>query len=617
MFNLRNLLTTVVFVLAIPVILSGQNLLEDPYVILNKYFEVCGGLDRMKAERTYYKEAKMSIAGLEGSYKEWVEKPDRSRSEIDLNVFKAIHGDNGEYEWTLDTNGKLQRITNPENATIKRKEVKKRSLEYEFVDPNSDIFTVVFEGVEEIEDKQCYTVKISNSINSDYNIFYINTSNFLLEKGITIEAENSSDSYFGDYREVDGLKVPFWTKQIIHQTGQEVIINVTEYNSNAAIDPSLFNPPEEGKKDYHFTEGNSVEDIPIRFIGGHLYVPVIINCNEKYWVIDTGAGMSVIDEGYAKELGLEMKGDLKGVGAGGNVDVQFTTIPPFSIQGIEFTEQTVAAINIDKLNRLLSIEIAGILGFDFLSRFVTKIDYANELVSFYDPGTFKYSGGGHEVGVHIKNKVFMVEAVLDNEHTGTWLFDLGAGSTSLNGVFAHKNGYIDKKGILRLSHGAANAFQTKSIKGNKIEFADFTVDNPKLHFPYGGIDTLRIFDELGTLGNSLFRNFVIYCDYANERLIVEKGEKFNKKFPEDRTGLQLFRNIDDNSKIEVMYVAEGTPGEKAGFKTGDIIKSINKINIRNLDGLSALRNLLKEEPGTKYNIIIDRDGREKNLKLKL
>ena len=63
--------------------------------------------------------------------------------------------------------------------------------------------------------------------------------------------------------------------------------------------------------------------------------------------------------------------------------------------------QTVAVIDMSELLRRMGLDVVGILGFDFLSRFVTKVDYANQLISFYDPDSFKYTGNGHNIDVHI------------------------------------------------------------------------------------------------------------------------------------------------------------------------------------------------------------------------
>jgi len=611
----QKVLIAVLLAMMVPAIAVTQGNLTDPYVILDHHFQANGGLDRMRGERTQYIEGRVSVAGLEGTIKAWTQKPDLTRTEVDLGALRMTQGDNGRAQWVLDSNGKLQRITNLDQSAIKRKEVKRRMAEYEYADPHSEVFVVTFEGIEKVNNEDCYVIRVKNNINKDVHTRYINTNSMLLEKSVSIEDENSNDAFYGDYREVDGLMVAFWTKQILHQTGQEERITITKYVSNLEIDSALFNPPEETTKDYQFVEGNSAENIPFRFIENHLYIPVTVGCKERFWILDTGAGMSVISEEFANLLGLELLGDLKGKGGGGTVDVKLTTLPPFNLQGIQFKEQTVAVINMKRLNQRLGMEIVGILGYDFLSRFVTKIDYANELVSFYDPETFEYTGNGHKLNGHIKNNIFRIEATLDAQHTGTWLFDIGASTSSLHGAYALLNGFTQRKGVEGMGQGAANTFRTKSVKCDNIEFAGFVVDDPKVSFSYGGTDTVFTADEIGVLGNSLFRNFVIYCDYKNEQLIVEKGDDFNKEFPEDKTGLTLIRS--ENGGFEVLFVAEGTPAAKAGFREGDTVKSINGIDVRYIDGLIAIRKMLKEEPGTEYAFVVKRDGKEKRLKLKL
>lgn len=166
-----------------------------------------------------------------------------------------------------------------------------------------------------------------------------------------------------------------------------------------------------------------------------------------------------------------------------------------------------------------------------------------------------------------------------------------------------------------MGQGAAHTFRTKSVKCRNIEFAGFKVDNPMISFSYGGTDTVFTADEIGVLGSSLFRNFVIYCDYATEQLIVEKGDDFNKEFPEDKAGLTFIRS--ENGEFEVFFVAQGTPAAKAGFRQGDTVKSINGIHVQYIGSLSAIRKMLTEEPDTEYAFVVNRNGKEKRLNLKL
>ena len=611
----KKLILAIIMALTVATLAIAQTTSENSYTILNKYFQAMGGLDRMKAEKSLYFEGDLSLGGLTGTIKYWGQRPDLSRSDVDLGILKITQGDHGDYTWTIDSNGKLQKVTNFDEATAKRREVQKYLENYEFADPKSKIFTVTYNGKQDVDSVACYRLQITNNINSDTLTYFIDTKDYLLVKSISVGGDDSNDSYFKDYRNIDGLMVAFWTKQVPHRTHQAQELTITTYVSNPEIDPSTFEPPSETAKDYHFAEGDSAVDIPMEYIENHIFVPVTIDCRETMWALDTGAGMSVVDKKFASDIGLELQGDMQGVGAGGNVKVEFATIPAYSLKGVTFDQQTVAVIDMSELNRLLGKPITGILGFDFLSRFITKVDYAHELLSIYEPETFKYAGDGHQVDLHLKENLFVVTATLDNRHTGTWLFDMGASTTSLNSAYAAANGYDKYKSITGLGRGAGNYFESKKIKCANLEFAGYTITDPIVSFRPAESPSGPGSDQIGTLGNTLFSNFVIYCDYADERLIVEKGANFNRPQPYNRAGLQLIKG--DDGGIEVLYVPEKAPADKAGFEKGDVILKINGIDIASLDGIIAVNKLLQDKAGTKYTFEISRGGEIKKLKLKL
>jgi len=590
--------------------------LTDPYEILNRHFEARGGLDRLKAELASYSEGALTLGGLEGTLKTWVQQPYRNRLEIDLRPLNFIQGDNGEYQWVLDSNGKLQKITNPDQATANRRIIRQLLAEFAYADPDSDVFTASLEGVQGTNGSSCYVIKVTNNLNVDSYTSFINVETFLQDKAVYIEDDESRDAFYRDYRDVDGLLVPFWTREVQHQTGQTQETRLSQYVSNPSVEPTRFEPPEEGRQDYQFVDGTNAENIPFRYIGSHVYISVNVGGKERLWAIDTGAAMSVLNRAFAEQLGLPLEGSLAGQGAGGTVEATFTRLPPFRVANIQFREQTVAVMDMNELIRRVGVDMVGILGFDFLSRFVTRVDFANELVSFYDPKTFEYTGDGKVMDIHIQNSQFEVPATLDGAHSGVWLFDLGAGGVFLDGCYARREGFADRPGKVAMGHGAGNEYQTKSIMCDSIQFAGYTVYSPEIDFSYGGTDTTFTADRIGVIGNTLFRNFVLYIDYAGERLIVEKGDKFNQRWPEDRSGLQIAWTMNRDG-IEVTYVSPTTPADKAGFRKGDRLKSINGLRAALLDGVIAVRELLKADPGTQYEVVVERGEKEEMLQLEL
>jgi hypothetical protein len=343
---------------------------------------------------------------------------------------------------------------------------------------------------------------------------------------------------------------------------------------------------------------------------------VNINGKERLWCLDTGAGMTVIDSAFARSLGLELEGNIEGAGAGNPVNVQFTELPPYSLEGIKFDRQRAASINIDKLFHKIGLDVYGILGYDFLSRFVVKVDYAKELISFYDPDKFEYRGDGVILDAPLDGNIVTAPMTVDGRYSGQWRLDLGAGSINFHYPFAAENNLLDRSGVERIGLGAGGEGKEKTVRFESIEFAGYKIDHPLIDIPAGqGVGAFASAEYIGNIGNELLQHFVIYIDYKNQKMIVEKGDNFNHDFPQDKSGLQLF--MSESDEYVVRYCAPGTPSEKAGFKEGDIVRKINDIDIEMFDDLTAVRELLKAADGTEYIFTVERDGKSKRIRLEL
>ena len=268
------------------------------------------------------------------------------------------------------------------------------------------------------------------------------------------------------------------------------------------------------------------------------------------------------------------------------------------------------------LKKSFGLEAAGVLGYDFLSRLVTKIDYANETLSFYHPDSFEYSGEGKVIEAPLEATEPIVPMTVDDRYSGKWRLDTGSGGLDFHFPFAKENNLLDLSGIDRMGHGAGGEIMEKISRYNKAELGGFVVQWPLISVPLqegeGGFAHKGL---AGNIGNSLLRNFVLFLDYKKQQVILEKGKDFGKKFPEDKSGLEI--GLTEKGDWEVIFVSPGTPAYKGGFDKGDIVKSINGIKIDYFEGIVSIRKLLREEAGTEYTLKILRDGKTEELTLKL
>jgi len=583
---------------------------RDPYVILDCHVAALGGWERLKAIRSRHAKGLLTIegAGLSGTVEDWESHPAKKRQEIDLQIFRQVSGDNGEAAWRTDPNGKL--VLQKDPATLKERELQLRRAANEHLERGSKVFTVSYARLDTAGGRWCHVLKTANTINSVVSYDFYDTTSCRLVQTITQGPASESRTRPGDYREVDGVLVPFRVENLEMPSGQRTTVQLSAVELNVPVDPALFEPPAGQTRDFRFPPGLASVEVPFDFTELHIYIPLTIGGKTMPWVLDSGAGASVIEAEFAREIGLETQGKVVGQGISSTVDVAFATLPPFDLNGLAFEAQKVVAIALNDIFRKTGgFEIGGILGYDFLSRLVTKVDYANERLTFFDPDSFRYAGPGVVLQTPLtRSNMLQVEIKVDERLGGPWNLDLGAGGLEFFYPYAEENGLLERPGIRRMGLGAGGGMMSTVARFEKLEFAGYTLDNVRIGIPRAkGTGVFASREITGNAGNELFRHFVLYLDYARGQVIVEKGADFDRDFPADRSGLGLM--LDREGRLEAVTVSEGTPAAEAGIHEGDIVISVDGRSVKEAGGIIAVREMLRASPGTKRNLELEREGK--------
>lgn len=585
---------------------------SDPYHIIHAHYNTIGGLNKLKEIETSYGEGTTRIDGLKGVFKHWERPPLQYRTEEIYSALSQIEGDTGKIAWFFDTNGQL--LLHKDEETLKRREISRRLARYEHLDQKSPYFSLSTGGVTNILQHECYEIILTNTINSDISRFYIDTTSLLLIQTKAKQPDMELIISYGDYRWVDDIFVSFYQHTLYLPWEKEEETQLTNYTINEPLSDILFNMPQK-KLGYRFLSGKNSATTSFLLSENLIYIPVTIDGIQFSWVLDSGASMSVIDKDYAKKLGLNVQGSIKGYGFGDLFELSFVDVPEYRVADIVFDSQTFYVVK-GLTARSYEPDIAGILGYDFLSRFVVEIDYDLQLVTFHNPDMYNYSGDGVILDAPLKYRTFTVDLELDHKIKGKWAIDLGAHRSSVHYPFSKDNNLLGKTGIETISQGVSGISYEKTVQFDCLTIGGLQLNSPLLAIPLEqGKGVTALGEIAGNLGNSTLRHFNLVLDYPKQQIIISKGKNFNTIFPRDKSGMLIGRSEEDRPMIS--FVAGKSPAQRGGFIAGDIILQVNGEEIRPGHQVLPLRHLLRDDTISRHTFLINREGAVHDLVLEL
>ncbi|AFC86234.1 hypothetical protein Fraau_1830 [Frateuria aurantia DSM 6220] len=198
---------------------------------------------------------------------------------------------------------------------------------------------------------------------------WIDAKSHLIAQLVTTEDKDKITTQWDDYRDVQGIQLPFRTLSIPSGQQARQLSQVIQVHLNTSVTQKNFDTPVLHTA-LSLPAGADQVSLPFEFEHGYIYLPVTIQGQHFRFMLDSG-GTNVLSERVTKELGLASQGQATGMGLGsGHVAQAFTTVKHISLgHQLSFDNQTFA------VQPMLDADGA-IGGLELFNGYVASIDYA-------------------------------------------------------------------------------------------------------------------------------------------------------------------------------------------------------------------------------------------------
>jgi hypothetical protein len=425
---------------------------------------------------------------------------------------------------------------------------------------------------------------------------------------------STTTTTYGDYRSVDGLRVPF--SQTSDSDG-----NVTTFAGTSAVanDPgavSGLRRPVEHVTDFTLPAGTTT--IPFELVDNHVSLPVTIDGKGPFrFLFDTG-GANIVDADVAKQLGLRAAGNGAGSGVGSATEAfQFATVDALGVGGATLRKQTFVVAPVHAGFGVSSGKpVDGLIGFEVLARFVTTFDYGTQNVVLRTPAAAASPAQGKTIPFAFNGQHPMVDCAIGG-FAGQCVLDTGsrvAVSVLTPFLAAHPTIAPPNATAVGANGFGVGGASLGRLGRTTLSIAGYTIPDVIADL---STQTQGAFADpfyAGNVGAGVLKRFAVTFDYAHQTVAFVPDAAFATRETYDRSGMFL---ITQGGKIVVADVRPGTPAAAAGLVRGDVLATVAGRDGGTL-GLAAVRDLLRGAPGTTVSLhVVGKDGTARDVSLTL
>ena len=210
--------------------------------VIKKYVKFIGGRGPWKKVKTMVASGEYNYGGIQFPFTSYAKAPNRYKFVVPQNGKQFVQGFDGNSGWKMDG---FKNETTPTLLTGKAALAMANEADVEledvWIDYRNKGHQAVLLGKDTAKGKSCFKVKLTRK-NGDTETCYFEDQSFamVMKEAVSKNEEMGGaalDIFYSDYREINGVHVPFKT---IHESNGQMILTIT-------VDKVLINEPIEDK----------------------------------------------------------------------------------------------------------------------------------------------------------------------------------------------------------------------------------------------------------------------------------------------------------------------------------------------------------------------------------
>jgi outer membrane lipoprotein-sorting protein len=220
--------------------------------IISKYLDARGGVDNIKGTQSLKQvgEVNMPAMGMVMPVVIYQERPSKVRSEVEVNAngmeMEIISGYDGTVGWAINpmAGGGVQEVPEEQMGSMKNQ----ADMDGPLVDYADKGNMIEYVGEEEVNGVNTHKIKLTQADSSETFLFFDPETHMQVKsEGIgpnpMTGAEAQVETFYADYREVEGVMRPFKIEMKIDGQVMQMITMMT-VEANQDIDDTLFAKPD-------------------------------------------------------------------------------------------------------------------------------------------------------------------------------------------------------------------------------------------------------------------------------------------------------------------------------------------------------------------------------------